>query len=74
MASELVSRVKRRLCALHRDDQGAEMVEYMLIVAAVALPLMAVVIWFWKDIARWVGETWKEIKEPGYEGTEPDDL
>ena len=38
-----------KLRALHRDEQGADMVEYILIVAAVALPLLAVIIWFWKD-------------------------
>ncbi len=62
MASELVSRVKSRLRALHRDDQGAEMVEYMLIVAAIALPLLAVMIWFRNEIKEWVEEQWEEVK------------
>ena len=29
---------------------------------------------FWKDIAEWVGNTYQDIKDPGYEGTNPDDL
>jgi len=60
-----------KLKALHSDEQGADMVEYVLIVAAVALPLLAVVIWFWKDISRWVGEAYSEIRGEGYEGTDP---
>ena len=31
-----------KLKALHSDEQGADMVEYVLIVAAVALPLLVV--------------------------------
>ena len=53
-----------KLKALHSDEQGADMVEYVLIVAAV-------VIWFWKDISRWVGEAYSEIRGEGYEGTDP---
>jgi len=62
-----------KLRALHRDEQGADMVEYVLIVAAVALPLLAVIIWFWKDISRWVGQAYSDIRSGG-DGTNPDDL
>ena len=54
--------IGKKLMALHRDEQGADMVEYVLIVAAVALPLLAVIIWFWKDIGAWTGRAWEEIK------------
>jgi len=64
----------RKLKALHRDEQGADMVEYVLIVAAVALPLLAVIIWFWKDISRWVGTAYSAIRGEGYQGTSPDQL
>ena len=60
-----------KLKALHSDEQGADMVEYVLIVAAVALPLLAVIIWFWKDISEWVGTAYTEIKDPSFEGTDP---
>ena len=49
------------------------MVEYILIVAAVALPLLGVMIWFWKDLSRWVGDAWEVIKGGGGE-QDPADL
>ena len=73
MLRSLASRASARLRALHRDEQGADMVEYVLIVAAVALPLLAVIIWFWKDISRWVGNAYDDIKGGGG-GTDPADL
>ena len=44
--------IGKRLRALHRDEQGADMVEYILIVAAIGLPLLAVIIYFWKDVIQ----------------------
>ena len=63
----------RAMTRLHRDDGGADMVEYILIIAAVALPLLAVMIWFWKDLSRWVGEAYEDIKGDS-DGTNPDSL
>ena len=54
--------IGKKIKALHRDEQGADMVEYVLIVAAVALPLLAVIIWFWKDISGWVSDNYQAIK------------
>ena len=62
-----------KLKKLHADEQGADMVEYILIVAAVALPLLAVIIWFWKDISRWVGQAYAAIRS-GSDGTDPSSL
>jgi Flp pilus assembly pilin Flp len=62
--------ISRKAKALHTDEQGADMVEYVLIVAAVALPLLAVLIWFWQDISKWVGEVYAGIKSGGG-GTDP---
>ena len=67
MLKEMLRGVKRRLSALHRDEQGADMVEYILIIAAIALPLLAVIIWFWKDISRWTVEVYDSIKGGGGE-------
>ena len=67
MRKEMLRGVKRRLSALYRDEQGADMVEYILIVAAIALPLLAVIIWFWKDISRWTVEVYDSIKGGGGE-------
>ncbi len=55
----------RKAKALYSDEQGADMVEYVLIVAAVALPLLAVIIWFWKDISMWVSEKYADIRTGG---------
>ncbi|MFP4105893.1 MAG: Flp family type IVb pilin [Phycisphaerae bacterium] len=60
-----------RMKALHNDEGGADMVEYILVIAAIALPLLAVVIWFWKDISREASEWWEKAK--GQEGTNPDE-
>ena len=58
----LLSKVKRELLSLYRDEQGADMIEYILIVAAIALPLIAVIIWFWKDISNWTKARYDDIK------------
>jgi len=53
--------IKKTLSALHSDEQGADMVEYILIVAAVGLPLVAVIIWFWHEISGKASEWWEQI-------------
>ena len=65
--------MKNLLKRLHKDTNGADMVEYVLIVAAVALPLLAVIIWFWKDISGWVGEAYANIRS-GTAETDPKSL
>ena len=57
-----MSKIWNTLKALHRDEQGADMVEYILIVAAIALPLMAVLAWLGKDIWAWAKSLWENIK------------
>jgi Flp pilus assembly pilin Flp len=72
MTARWIARLARNLRRLHRDQRGADMVEYILIVAAIALPLLGVVVWFWEDISSWVKEQYEDIKSG--EGTDPDDL
>ena len=77
MGKSMFKGIKKMLSALHRDEQGADMVEYILIVAAVGLPLLAVIIWFWHDIASAVDEWWGNIRgaSGGASGTlDPGDL
>lgn len=64
--------ISRKAKALHTDEQGADMVEYVLIVAAIALPLLAVIIWFWHDITGWLDTAWTDIKGGGE--TNPGDI
>jgi len=68
MARNLIAKAR----ALHRDERGAEMLEYVLVFAAIALPLLAVAIWFWKDIAKWARDLWDSAKSS--QGTDPDTL
>jgi len=68
----VLQRVKTTLGALHRDERGADMIEYILVVAAIALPLLAVVIWFWKDFSNWAKQLWTDAK--GRETLDPDDI
>ena len=39
---------------LHRDDRGAEGLEKLLIIAAIVLPLLALLIYFREWISEWV--------------------
>jgi len=66
------SKMVRRIQALHRDEQGADMVEYILVIAAIALPLLAVVIWFWTEISQKAKELWENAV--GRQGLDPDDI
>ena len=68
----MLRRIRKGLLALHRDEQGADMIEYILVVAAIALPLLAVVIWFWKDISKFAGDLWDSAK--GKQGVDPSTL
>ena len=49
------------LRSLHADERGAEGLEKLLIVAAIVLPLLAVLIWFRNDIRDWVHGQWEEV-------------
>jgi Flp pilus assembly pilin Flp len=49
------------LRVIHEDEQGANMVEYVLIIAAVALPLLALVLLYGKDIKDWVARSWATV-------------
>ena len=49
------------LRAIHEDEQGANMVEYVLIIAAVALPLLGLVLYYGKDIKEWVARSWADV-------------
>ena len=68
----MLKAVCRKLRALHRDEQGADMVEYILIIAAIALPVLALVIYFWKDMAKWAVGLWDSAK--AQEHADPHDL
>jgi len=66
----MIKKLKSRLLALHRDERGADMVEYILIIAAIALPLLGVIIWFWKDIKEWMKGLYGQVQTEAEEGME----
>lgn len=55
----------QRLVALHRDERGAEGLEKVLIIAAVALPLLGLLIAYRKEINTWINQTWATTKSEG---------
>ena len=67
----MLKRMRDAMVRFHKDEGGIDMVEYVLLIAIVALPLLAVVIWFWKDITRYIGELWGNIKGGNYETPPP---
>ena len=58
----MLKAISRKIRALHRDEQGADMVEYILVIAAISLPVLAIVIWFWKDFTIWALDLWQRGK------------
>lgn len=61
----------RRLAAFHRDERGAEGLEKILILAAVALPLLGLLIAYRKEINGWINNIWSTTKTEGDTTFEP---
>jgi len=57
-----MKRLTNMLKALHRDETGAEGLEKLLIIAAVVLPLLALLIFFRNDITEWVSGVAEDVK------------
>ena len=57
-----MKRILAVLKRLHEDDRGAEGLEKLLIIAAIVLPLLAVLIAFRKVINDWVVTLWQQVK------------
>ncbi len=51
-------RMWNALKAIHRDEQGIQGLELLLIVAAVVLPLLGLLIVFRNELWNWVKEIW----------------
>ncbi len=58
----MLARMWRSLKRLHADEQGAEGLEKLLIIAAVVLPLLALLILFRKSIKEWVVDMWEKMR------------
>ncbi len=53
-----MNRVLRALRAFHRDEDGIQGVELLLIVAAIVLPLLGLLIIFRNELWTWVKGLW----------------
>jgi Flp pilus assembly pilin Flp len=58
----MLKSIGRTFKNLHKDEQGADLIEYILIVAAIALPLVGVLLWFKDDIKEWVTDQYEDVK------------
>lgn len=61
----LWNKARATLTRLHRDEQGADLIEYILIIAAIGLPLLAVIIYFKDDLVEWISGQYEEVKDSG---------
>ena len=59
---EFLRTTYRKLKALHKDEQGADLIEYVLIIAAIALPVLLLIIFFADDLKEWMVEEYEEVK------------
>lgn len=55
----------------HRDEQGAEGLEKILIIAAIVLPLLGVLIFFRDEIQNWLTDEAGEIQDERSRGDGP---
>jgi len=59
----MMQRFRHAVRRLYRDEQGAEGLEKLLILALVVLPLLAVLIFFAGDIKEWMTGKWEDVKD-----------
>ena len=58
----LAKRIGGVVRCLHDDQRGANMVEYILIIAAIALPLLAVILLYRNEITEWAKQQWDHAR------------
>ena len=58
-----MNEIKQAVVELWHDDRGAEGLEKLLIVGAVALPLLAVLVYFSGTLREWVVAHWLDVNE-----------
>ncbi len=55
-------KMKETLVALHRDEQGAEGFEKILLIGAIVLPLLGILIFFRQEITEWLSDLWGDVR------------
>ena len=68
--TKMLINMKEAVLELWNDEEGAEGLEKVLIIAAIALPLLAVLLFFSGEIREWVSENWDSVQ--GTSGDEND--
>ena len=58
-----VSNLARQLEKLHTDRRGRAMIEIILILGAIALPLLIVLIAFGSKIIEWISGFWETVED-----------
>lgn len=53
---------------IHQDERGAEGLEKLLIVAAIVLPLLALLILFRNALSEWVSGLWDDVRSDADDG------
>eukprot|EP00752_Nemacystus_decipiens_P016823 g15055.t1 len=71
--TQLLTNMKEALLELWNDDQGAEGLEKVLIIAAIALPLLAVLLFFSGEIREWVADNFESVQGTSADENEVDD-
>jgi Flp pilus assembly pilin Flp len=59
---KLIRNIGKTLARLNRDEQGADMVEYALIILAIALPLIGVIIIFRDELWELITGQWEDVQ------------
>lgn len=60
--NETLERIQAQVRRFHRDEDGAEMVEKLLIIAVIVLPLLLVLIIFRNKIKELVWDSWQDVE------------
>jgi Flp pilus assembly pilin Flp len=47
---------------IYSEERGATMIEYVLIIAAIALPVLAIVLLYRNDLMEWLKGNWDTAK------------
>ena len=71
--TKILTHIKDNVVELWRDDQGAEGLEKVLILAAIALPLLALLLFFSGAIREWVGDNWADVEGTSGQQNDPGD-
>lgn len=59
----MTQRIGRGIRRFWQNEQGAEGLEKLLILALIVLPLLAVLIFFAEDIKEWMTGKWDDVKD-----------